>query len=216
MKKLVKRVLFWFFSVIICGIFVGLMGNRIYYRYFERTNLAYTVDTFRMAYRDTNLKKKLKITINGKNVNELYITTISLINDGNTTLTRDDFRDESDPVRISGRHIESVFIDKINTTANSRVKLIKSRGGVKINFKWLNPHDRIVLKVVHHRPGDNIQLHGSFRGVSRISRIDTSASASCARVGLLRSVFTGIAGVLLGVIMTIGAGYLIKTVKNRS
>jgi len=172
MKNIARKIAIWFFSVIICGILVGLMGNGIYYKYFERSNLAYTSDTFRLAYKDSQLRKKLKITINGKNVNELYITTISLINNGSGALTRHDFRAESDPVRIEGRRMESVFVDKLNTTANSKISLKKTRRGMKVNFKWINPGDKIVLKVVHHSPSDNIRMRGSFQGISRISRID--------------------------------------------
>ncbi|MBD5400497.1 hypothetical protein HDR61_01990 [bacterium] len=172
MTDMVKKIAVWFFSVIICGILVGLIGNRIYYRYFERPCLSYTMDTFRMAYKDNHLRKNLKITINDKNVNELYITTISLINNGNTALGRNDFRAESDPIRIEGRHIESVFVDKINTTANSRVALKKRRGGMRVNFKWINPGDKIVIKVVHRNRTDNIRIRGSFQGISRITRMD--------------------------------------------
>jgi len=172
MKDILKKILLWFFSVIICGLLVGILGNRAYYEYFEKTNLAYASETFRMAYKDSQMRKNLKITINGKNVNELYITTIALVNNGNATLTRPDFKAESDPLRIEGRHIESVFVDKMNTNANSRIRLIKRRGGMRINFKWLNPGDKIVLKVVHHSPTDNIRVRGSFHGISRITRMD--------------------------------------------
>lgn len=172
MKDILKKILLWFFSVIICGLLVGILGNRAYYEYFEKTNLAYASETFRMAYKDSQMRKKLKITIDGKNVNELYITTIALVNNGNATLTRPDFKAESDPLRIEGRHIESVFVDKMNTNANSRIRLIKRRGGMRINFKWLNPGDKIVLKVVHHSPADNIRVRGSFHGISRITRMD--------------------------------------------
>lgn len=172
MKDIFKKVLVWFFSVVICGILVGILGNRVYYEYFEKTNLAYTHETFRMAYKDSQMRKDLKITINGKNVNELYITTVTLVNNGNATLSRPDFKAESDPLRIDGRHIESVFVDKINTTANSRITLLKRRGGMRINFKWINPGDKIVLKVVHHSPTDNIRVRGSFHGISRVMRMD--------------------------------------------
>lgn len=172
MKDIIKKVLLWFFSVIICGLLVGILGNRAYYEYFEKTNLAYASETFRMAYKDSQLRKDLKITINGKNVSELYITTITLVNNGNGTLSRPDFAAESDPLRIEGRHIESVFVDKINTSVNSRIKLLKSRGGMRINFKWINPGDKIVLKVVHHSPTDNIRIRGSFHGMSHITRMD--------------------------------------------
>lgn len=172
MKDILKKILLWFFSVIICGFLVGILGNRVYYEYFEKTNLAYASETFRLAYKDSQLRKNLKITINGKNVNELYITTISLVNNGNATLSRPDFKAESDPLRIEDRHIESVFVDKINTTANSRISLKKRRGGMRVNFKWINPGDKIVLKVVHHSPADHIRVRGSFQGISRISRLD--------------------------------------------
>lgn len=172
MKDIFKKVLLWFFSVIICGILVGILGNRVYYEYFEKTNLAYASETFRMAYKDSQMRKNLKITINGKNVNELYITTVTLVNNGNATLSRPDFKAETDPLRIEGKHMESVFVDKINTTANSRIALVKRRGGMRVNFKWINPGDRIVLKVVHQRPSDNIRVRGSFHGISRITRMD--------------------------------------------
>jgi len=172
MKDILKKISLWFFSVIICGLLVGILGNRAYYEYFEKTNLAYASETFCMAYKDTQMRKNLKITINGKNVNELYITTITLVNNGNATLTRPDFKEESDLLRIERRHMESVFVDKMNTNANSRIRLIKRRGGMRINFKWLNPGDKIVLKVVHHSPADNIRVRGSFHGISRITRMD--------------------------------------------
>lgn len=172
MKDIFKKVLVWFFSVVICGILVGILGNRAYYEYFEKTNLAYASETFRMAYKDSQMRKDLKITINGKNVNELYITTVTLVNNGNATLSRPDFKAETDPLRIDGRNMESVFIDKINTTANSRITLIKRRGGMRINFKWINPGDKIVLKVVHRNPADNIRVRGSFHGISRVTRMD--------------------------------------------
>ena len=105
MKDILKKILLWFFSVIICGFLVGILGNRVYYEYFEKTNLAYASETFRLAYKDSQLRKNLKITINGKNVNELYITTISLVNNGNATLSRPDFKAESDPLRLSLIHI---------------------------------------------------------------------------------------------------------------
>ncbi len=173
MKSIIKKIAIWFFSVIICGIFVGIAGNKIYYEYFERSNLAYTKSTFRLASKDNNLKNKLKITINDKNVSELYITTISIVNNGNSIVSRGDTREESDPIRIEGRNIESIFVDKINTTANSKVKLKRRKRWTRIDFKWMNPGDVIVLKVVHHRPGDNIRVRGSVRGVSRIENINT-------------------------------------------
>ncbi len=202
MKDILKKILLWFFSVIICGCLVGILGNRVYYEYFEKTNLAYAKETFRLAYKDSQLRKNLKITINGKNVNELYITTISLVNNGNATLSRPDFKAESDPLRIEGRHIESVFVDKINTTANSRIRLVKRRGGMRINFKWINPGDKIVLKVVHQRPSDNIRIRGSFHGISHISRLDDDYN----KLAYTRRhvVCTGIVSVI-GTIMLIAA-----------
>lgn len=200
MRDILKKISIWFFSVIICGIFVGLVGNRIYYRYFERPSLSYTMDTFRMAYKDNHLRQNLKITINGKNVSELYITTITLVNNGNTALSRHDFRAESDPVRIMGHRIESVFIDKINTTANSKITLKKTHGGMRVNFKWVNPGDKIVLKVVHHSPSDHIHMRGSFQGISRITRNDNVISQK----------YTGhqmvIASILSGIFVLIFAG----------
>ncbi len=175
MKEIGKKIAVWFFSVIICGIFVGLMGNKVYYEYFERSSLVYRQDTFRLASKDSNLKNKLKITLNDKSVNEVYITTLSIINNGNAILGRDDPRAESDPVRIEGKNIESVFIDKMNTTANSKVSLTRRKRSTLVNFKWLNPGDVIVVKVVHLKPTDNIQIKGSFKGISKISHIDSDA-----------------------------------------
>lgn len=41
----------------------------------------------------------------------------------------------------------------------------------------MNPGDTIVLKVVHHRPSDNIRVRGSFKGISKISYIDNEMEA---------------------------------------
>lgn len=171
MKNIAKKVCVWFFSVIICGVFVGLVGNDVYYRYFQQSSLAYHQDTFRLAAQDKHLKNKLKITLNDKNVEEVYITTLSIINDGNAILERLDPRAESDPLRVEGAHIETVFIDKINTTANSKVTLTRRKKATLVNFKWLNPGDVIVLKVVHLKRNDNIRIKGSFKGISKISQI---------------------------------------------
>lgn len=175
MKSVVKKVSVWFFSVVICGIFVGFMGNRIYYEYFERSNLAYSKNMFRLASKDTGLKNKLKITLNDKNVDEVYITTLEIINNGNSILSRDDMRAESDPLRIVGRNIETVFIDKMNTTANSKVTLTRRKKATLVNFKWMNPGDVIIIKVVHLKPGDNIRVTGSFKGISKISYLKNDA-----------------------------------------
>ena len=172
MKEIAKKVSIWFFSVIICGIFVGLMGNRVYYKYFQQSSLAYRQDTFRLASKDNYLKNKLKITLNDKSVNEVYITTLSIINNGNAILSRDDPRAESDPLRIEGHNIETVFIDKINTTANSKVSLMRRKKATLVNFKWMNPGDVIVLKVVHLKSGDDIHITGSFKGISKISNLN--------------------------------------------
>ena len=43
---------------------------------------------------------------------------------------------------------------------------------MRINFKWINPGDKIVLKVVHRSPSDNIRVRGSFHGISRVTRMD--------------------------------------------
>lgn len=215
MKDVLKKILVWFFSVVICGFLVGVLGNRAYYEYFEKTSLAYAQETFRMAYKDSQLRKKLKITINGKNVNELYITTISLINNGNSALTRPDFKEESDPLRIEGRRMESVFVDKINTTANSKVKLVKRRGGVRINFKWLNPGDKIVLKVVHHRPGDNIRVRGSFKGISRVTRMDDDGNRlAYTRRHMLVACLSSVFVTLLVIAGVIGAVVLAGRIKT--
>ena len=203
MKKILKQILLWFFSVIICGLLVGIVGNRTYYEYFEKTNLAYASETFRMAYKDSQMRKKLKITVNGKNVNELYITTITLLNNGNATLSRPDFKAESDPLRIEGKHMESVFVDKINTTVNSRITLVKRRGGMRVNFKWINPGDKIVLKVVHHSPSDNIRIRGSFRGISRITHLDYDYN---------KLAYTRRHIICVGIVSVIGTLLLIATV----
>lgn len=170
-KDIAKKIAVWFFSVIICGIFVGLMGNRVYYKYFQQSSLAYHQDTFRLASKDSHLKNKLKITLNDKSVNEVYITTMSIINNSNAILERLDPRAESDPLRIEGAHIETVFIDKMNTTANSKVTLTRRKKSTLVNFKWMNPGDVIVIKVVHLKQNDNIRLTGSFKGMSKISQM---------------------------------------------
>lgn len=219
MKDILKKVSIWFFSVIICGILVGILGNRVYYEYFEKTNLAYASETFRMAYKDSQIRKDLKITINGKNVNELYITTVTLVNNGNATLSRPDFKAESDPLRIEGRHLESVFVDKINTTANSRITLLKTRGGMRINFKWINPGDKIVLKVVHHSPMDAIRIRGSFHGISHITRMDDDYNklAYTRRHIVCVGVVTAIVTILV-IAMILGGAILIhrgRTIKTK-
>ena len=83
-----------------------------------------------MAYKDSHMCKNLKTTINDKNVNAIYITTVTLVNNGNVALSRPDFKAETNHQRIEGRHMESVFVDKINTTANSRIALVKRRGRI--------------------------------------------------------------------------------------
>lgn len=214
MKKILKQILLWFFSVIICGLLVGIVGNRAYYEYFEKTNLAYASETFRMAYKDSQMHKKLKITVNGKNVNELYITTITLLNNGNATLSRPDFKAESDPLRIEGKHMESVFVDKINTTVNSRITLVKRRGGMRVNFKWINPGDKIVLKVVHHSPSDNIRIRGSFRGISRITHLDNDYNKlAYTRRHIICVGIVSVIGTLLLIAAVMGALVLIGRLK---
>ncbi|MBD5391305.1 hypothetical protein HDR66_00705 [bacterium] len=178
-RHLLKKFATWFFSVIICGVLVGLLGNRIYYRYFEMPNLAYTAETFILAHNEMNLRGKMKISINDKNVRSLYITTVTLINNGGATLNRGDLREETNPVRIMGRNIEAVFVDKINTTTNARVKLVRRRGGMRVNFKWMNPGEQIVLKVIHRRRGDNIRVVGAFNDISHIDDISREKLPTC-------------------------------------
>lgn len=171
MKDVFKNMMKWVLSVVICGLFVGILGNKIYYNYFEAPHLAYEQTTYPILVNTGNLNADVKIQLNDELVDNLFLTMFTIKNDGAIPLRRIDFSSEKNPLRITGKFIKDVSVDNINSTVNSKVSIEKDKETYRILFKWINPDDEILIRVLHTKLNADLSLSGSFENISSIEKI---------------------------------------------
>lgn len=170
MKDVFKNMMKWVLSVVICGLFVGILGNKIYYNYFEAPHLAYEQTTYPILVNTGNLNADVKIQLNDELVDNLFLTMFTIKNDGAVPLRRIDFSSEKNPLRITGKFIKDVSVDDINSTVNSKVLIEKDKDVYRILFKWINPGDEILIRVLHTKLNANLSLSGGFENIPRIQK----------------------------------------------
>lgn len=171
MKDIFKNMMKWVLSVVICGLFIGILGNKIYYNYFEAPHLAYEQTTYPILVNTGNLNADVKIQLNDELVDNLFLTMFTIKNDGAIPLRRIDFSSEKNPLRITGKFIKDVSVDNINSTVNSKVSIEKDKEAYRILFKWINPDDEILIRVLHTQLNADLSLSGGFENISSIEKI---------------------------------------------
>ncbi len=155
------------FILAISGIAVGY-----YIFYISRPILKYHTEkaTFISSLNDNDYK----VSVHGKEYEDLYMTRVYLNNKGAAALSGNDVsKIGHDPIRITtpaGAKVVHYTLDETETTEAISAKLEEADGDLVIKFDILNPDYQIAASILHENPNAEFEVKGSALNVNQITR----------------------------------------------
>lgn len=166
-----KKFLGWLWSYVIIALLIALLAAHGYYKYFQAPELSYMVRNYVVFSGVNTDKDHVTLFVNNEPVERLYMTTIKVENTGGTVLERKNFSAETNPLRITGKNIKSIFIDVNNSKFSSDTQIVEKNGEFLVNFNWLNPGDIITINVLRDNINSTISLKGSFAKIGAVKEV---------------------------------------------
>ena len=153
------------FAIGVTGLILGY-----YFYYINRPILEYETKTGKII--SSNNDTGIKITVDGKDYDNLYLTNVVLKNTGGTGLSGKDVSPlHDDPVRIvfpPQNKIVGYHIDNNMTSDEISGTLIPSDNEVVIQFNYINPDSQITVNIVHEENSGDFKMKGNALNVSSI------------------------------------------------
>jgi len=143
-----------------------------YIFYISRPILKYHTEkaTFISSLNDNDYK----VTVHGKEYDDLYLTRVYLNNKGASALSGNDVsKIGHDPIRIIAPKEAKVVhytLDKTETTEAITANLEEVDGDLIIKFDILNPDYQIAASILHENPDTEFKVKGSALNVNEITR----------------------------------------------
>lgn len=172
-KELVRAVWnFWTsqtgaFILAVSGIVIGY-----YIFYISRPILKYETET--TTFISSQNKNDYKVSVKGKEYNDLYMTRVFLNNKGAEALSGTDVsKIGHDPIRIivpKDAKLVHYTLDETATTPAITSELIEYNGDLVIEFDFLNQDYQIVASLLHENPNAQFEIKGSALNVNHISK----------------------------------------------
>jgi|SRR5882672_4818901 len=144
----------------------------LYFRSKREKLPVYNKKTFNLIRNQIATIKGLRVTFEGKAVNDLTLTQVALWNTGKQTINSEDVA-PAEPLRIviSDNHeILQAEIKYARTKANNfLIELDRENQCVLINFDYLDTNDGVAISIYHTGSSDeDVTLLGTIKGVREI------------------------------------------------
>ena len=152
---------------------VGVTGLVLayYFYYINKPILEYDTNTTKIV-SDSN-ESGIVVQVNGKEYQNLYMTSVVLQNSGGVGLSGKDVSPVGDePVRIifpPKNKIVAYHIDNDKTSDEISSKLIPSDNELIIEFNYINPDSKITVNIVHEENAADFLMKGNALNVDNIS-----------------------------------------------
>ena len=147
----------------------GLLTTLIWYNFYEAPELSYQVETNLFQVPQIDKDNNVTFSYKNKNFENFYLTLVTITNAGGIVLERDDYKNESNPLRIEGCSFFSYYFDDAQSNVSSKVKLKKKDDALFIYFPYMNPKDVIQIKLLHTKKC-TFTVKGSLKNISKIEK----------------------------------------------
>jgi len=180
--------------------------------------LVYNKRTFTLLDQTTSSLNGFAATYLGSPLTTLRATKFILWNNGNTTISIDDFA-EQDRLTIKtlqgGKVLESRIL-AVSSKTNAVKFNIDDHDGAVIEFDYLDPGQGVVVTLLHIGDDGNIEVNGTLKG-GRVNKyekpIDVQYVINVFMISALCVALAIVAGVILGIsAFTAAAAYLASNV----
>jgi len=142
---------------------IGIIAIVLTIKWRNKKEYTWAYKTEKLIGLGTDAPSELKLSFNGKEIPEIYRTSLIFFNRGNVTIKQDEV---TDPIRISFKESELLQINqppKVNKI-QTRVKVISNgTNGFQIEFLYLDHNDGVVIEILHTKC-DDIICEGNIMG----------------------------------------------------
>ena len=153
---------------IICSLIVGLI---FYFLSLQRVNMKYSLTTLPIA----SVRQQGNIIYNNDHLDNLSITLVTIINDGNKALNGKQMLKKT-PFTVylnQGYKILGVYKREKNTTKSLDYNFDVNGNKIIINFDIFNPSDSLGFTVIHTGvSNDDITLTGKWENYNGLKQIE--------------------------------------------
>ena len=176
MKKLKAHFRFFmeFLFSAECAFAIGVTGIILAYYFYDinRPILEYESKTEKII--SSNNDTGIKISVNGKEYQDLYLTSVVLSNSGGIGLSGKDVSPiRDDPVRIifpPKNKIVGFHVDNNHTSDEISCRLIPSENELILEFNYINPNSSITVNILHEENSSDFTMKGNALNVSSIEK----------------------------------------------
>ena len=145
------------------------------------------------------IKDKLQITYNGKEVNNVRLSTFQFVNTGNVTINKEDF---TQPLSIKFDNSVKIMNAEIIEAKPPTLKFAINFDSKKINIipecDFLNSKDSFKIKVISENGFEKYELDYRIKDITEIKEIPDRTSSSYLLTVSLISIFVLLVGGLVG------------------
>jgi hypothetical protein len=142
----------------------------IYLKQRSRKSLSYKEQTVTQLRVKSEMKEKLKITYDGKEVVEVYLTVIELFNSGNVPILKTDFEE---PIKLSFGKDAQVLTTEIFRVEpkNLQVSITSDGNTITLAPALINPKESITIKSLVNKL-DEVCINGRIVGIKVIEKAE--------------------------------------------
>lgn len=152
----------------VVGLLIGVWGAIVTLKGIERRVIAYELETvYLIGGPDAKFPKQVQVTFAGKNVPNLFRTTVFIWSAGNRAVRSEDFASEDLLHLWLGEENTILSIETIKATRTVNgfeVEPYPDMGLAKINFEFLDPGDGAVVELIHTGASIDVALRGTIKG----------------------------------------------------
>ncbi len=166
---------FWNFLTSKTGAFIiGVSAIAIgsYQFYINKPIMEYATDT--VNFISSSNDNDYKITVKDQEYSDLYMTRVTLSNNGAMALSgRDVSRIGHDPIRIvipQDAGVVHYQVDNQLTSEAITPELQKVNGDLVMDFDFINPDNQMVVTLLHQKPDADFVIKGSALNVNSIHK----------------------------------------------
>ena len=158
--------LFWCIMGIIGGAILSAIISFVFFVLSKRRRkISYTKHTYKVIMDELPKINELEIKYKGNDVTDLSYSQIEIINSGNETLELDDFpKSKHLSINTKGQFFINTPDELEIASSNNAITIdviIISPQKIEINFDYFNPHDKIILNILHT---NDINVNGNIKG----------------------------------------------------
>lgn len=186
----------WLWWITLISSIFGIIG--FFYGFYSRYTgkirklIKYQITGYNLVSEEIKkISNSVKVTINDKEIENLTLTRVAIINDGNVTIKKDDIPMEhpfeikvDDPFELYEYELES------QNDQHFKVETKRHKNKIILNFNYLEPKRGFLIKLLHSGKRSNcITVNGKIIGANKIVQSSLSSQNERDYITLNESLF---------------------------